>query len=566
MNILGLNLFHANAAAAIFVDGELAAAAEEERFNRVKFSAGIPLSAIRFCLNKAGLQFKDIDVISYARSTNTRTVNKDQIHYQDRIYKIDSLYDRYRINLKLINFKEVIAEHFEVPVERLVFKLREEDHHISHLLSGFYFSPFDEALLLSCDAFGDFISVKAGLGRGHDIEILRQVQFPHSIGLFYTMVTQYLGFPGYGDESKVMGLSTFGNPEYTDRLRSIISYDNRQLQLNLKYFNHESGIGTSWSGKTPEISQIYNENLLRLVGPQRHPNEEISSHHKNVASSLQQLTEEIIFGLVEDLYSAHRIPNLVFTGGLAYNSLLNGRILAETEIDRIYLPPAPGNSGLCIGAPLAVLGKSTPRKELRNAFWGTEYSSAQIEKTLSDRKIPFERLAEPEAGAVELLLAGKTVGWFQGRMEFGPRSLGSRSILINPRMPDPHRIKRRDYLKPFGISILEESASAYFHEAHPSPFMSFMGRIRGKFRREFENVLLNNYCRYQTVGPDNPLLYRLLQRFQERTGLPFLINTSLNPEGEPIIESPEQLANHFEKMRLDAAVLGDIVAIRHSEA
>ena len=558
MNILGLNFFHANASAAVFIDSQLMAAAEEERFNRVKFSAGIPLSAIRFCLDKAGLEFKDIHVITYARSTNTRIINKDQIHFQDRIYKINSLYDRYRSNLKLINFKETIAQHFDVPVETLVFKLHEEDHHLSHLLSGFFYSPFEETLLVSCDAFGDFISLKAGVGRGHKVEIVQQVSFPHSLGLFYTMVTQFLGFKGYGDESKVMGLSTFGYPEYTDRLRTIVSLESGSLELNLKYFNHESGISTSWAQQTPDISQLYNDNLLHLIGPQRHPEEDISGRHQNIASSLQHLSEEIIFAIIDELYSRYPISNLVFTGGLAYNSLLNGRMLTETQIERLYVPPAPGNSGLCVGSPLAFLGESAPRCEMKHAFWGTGYSSQQIERLLREKEIPFEKLPEPTERAAELLLAGQTLAWFQGQMEFGPRSLGSRSILINPRAPDPHRIKSRDYLKPFGVSILEEQAGEYFHDAHSSPFMSFMGRIRGKYRREFETILLNNYCRYQTVGPENTTFYRLLRRFQECTGLPFLINTSLNLEGEPIIESPQELMDAFDQLHLGAAVLNDL--------
>lgn len=559
MNILGLHFFHPNAAAAVFIDGKLVAAAEEERFNRVKFSAGIPLSAIAFCLKRAGLEFKDIDVITYARSTNTRIVNKDQVHFQDRIYKISSLYDRYRISLKLINFKETLAQHFEVPVETLVFKLQEQDHHLSHMLSGFLYSPFEEAILISCDAFGDFVSLKTGIGRGRCIETLSQVEFPHSVGLFYTMVSQFLGFSNYGDESKVMGLSTFGYPEYTDRLRTIISRENGSLRLNLKYFTQQNGVGTSWADHTPDISRLYNDNLEHLLGSRRDPQEEITGRHQNIASSMQHLTEEIIFPMIEELYTQYHISHLVFTGGLAYNSLLNGRIFAETAIERVYVPPAPGNSGLCLGSALAFLGDSAPRSEMNHAFWGPEYSSAEVTRILESRGVRFEKLSDPVSTAIQLLVSGKTVGWFQGRMEFGPRSLGSRCILMNPQTPDPHQIKRRDYLKPFGISILEESVCDYFHDGHRSPFMSFMGTIRGKCRRQFENVLLNNYCRYQTVGPENPLLHKLLVQFRERTGLLFLINTSLNPEGEPIVESPEQLIDSFEQMHLDAAILQDIL-------
>ncbi len=564
--ILGLNFFHANAAAAIFVDGTLVAAAEEERFNRVKFSAGIPLCAIGFCLKQAGLEFKDINTITYPRATNTRIVNNDQIHFQDRIYKINSLYDRYRINLKLINFKETLAEHFGIPVETLVFKLREEDHHLSHMLSGYFYSPFDEALILSCDAFGDFVSMKTGVGRGNKIEILNQVEFPHSVGLFYTMVTQFLGFSGYGDESKVMGLSTFGYPEYTDRLRTIISAENGKLKLNLKYFNTEHGVGTSWAESTPDISRLYNENLTRLMGPQRQPEEEITSRHQNIATSVQHLTEEILLSVIDDMYARHQIPNLVLTGGLAYNSLLNARIPDETAIERIYVPPSPGNSGLCIGSALALLGDQASRVEMDHAFWGPEYSSEQVEQLISGQGISHQKLDDPVAKAVELLTSGKALGWFQGRMEFGPRSLGSRCILINPLTPDPRRIKRRHNLKPLGISILEDQAEAYIHGVQHSPFMSFMGRLRGRHRREFENVILNNYCRYQTVGPENPLLEKVLARFKEVTGLPFLINTSLNVEGEPVTESPEVLLKQFDTMNLDAAILGRILLLRETRS
>ncbi len=558
MNILGLNFFHPNAAAALFAKGELVAAAEEERYNRVKFSAGIPLSAIAFCLEQANLEFKDIDVITYARSTNTRIVGKDQVHFQDRIYKITSLYDRYRINLKLINFKETLAQHFDVPIESLVFKLQEQDHHLSHMLSGFHYSPFEEAIVISCDAFGDFVSLKTGIGRGHTIEPLSEIEFPHSVGLFYTMVSQFLGFSDYGDESKVMGLSTFGYPEYTDRLRTIISRDEGQLRLNLKYFSEEAGVDTAWSEATPDITQLYNENLEHLLGSQRGSQEEITAQHQNIASSMQQLTEEIIFSIIDELYTEYLIPNVVFTGGLAYNSLLNGRISAETAIEGVYVPPTPGNSGLCLGSALASLGDTPPRSEMTHAFWGSQYSSDQVAEVLKSQKVPFKKVADPVSEAVDLLVAGNSLGWFQGRMEFGPRSLGNRCILMNPQTLEPKKIKRRDYLKPFGISILEESAGKYFHDAHYSPFMSFMGTIRGKYRREFEKVLLNNYCRYQTVGPENPLLHELLLAFREKANLPFLINTSLNSQGEPIVESPQQLIENFEKMRLDAAIVEDL--------
>ncbi len=559
MNILGLNFYHANASAAVFVDGRLVAAAEEERFNRVKFSAGLPLHSIAFCLRQAGLEFRDVDLIAYPRSTNTRIVNNDQIHYQDRIYRITSLYDRYRMNLKLINFKETLAGHFGVPVESLVFKLREEDHHLSHMRSGFHYSPFEEALLLSCDAFGDFVSLKTAVGRGHDIEVVGEVAFPHSVGLFYTMVTQFLGFRGYGDESKVMGLSTYGYPEFTHRLRTIIHYEPGRIKLDLEYFDTERGVGTSWAEQAPDIGKLFNQNLVRLLGEHREPGAPLEARHQNLAASLQHLTEEVIFTIIEDLYRQHRIPRLVFTGGLAYNSLLNARILEQTDIEELFVPPAPGNSGLALGAPLAYLGEKAPRERMNHSFWGTEYTSGDWDEALHAAGLPFRKVDEPAESAAELLAAGKTVGWFTGRMEFGPRSLGSRCILINPRIPDPARVKQRDLLKPFGVSILREQLGEYFSDEYPSPFMSFMHRIRSRRRREFESVSLNNYCRYQSVGKDNPLLRDVLAAFRRRTGLPLLINTSLNAEGEPIVESPADFLKRLPDLHLDAAVVGEML-------
>ncbi len=303
MNILGLNFLHPNAAAAVFVDGKLVAAAEEERYNRVKFSAGIPLSAIAFSLQNAHLDFKGIDVITYARSTNARVVDKDQIHFQDQIYRSTSLYDRYRIRLKLISFKETLAERFDVPVETLIFRLQEQDHHLSHMLSGFLYSPFEEALVISCDAFGDFVSLKTGIGRGQGIQVLDLDEFPHSIGLFYTMVSQFLGFSEYGDESKMMGLSTFGHPEHTDLLRTIISREKGDLRLNPKYFEQQDGVGTAWSSATPDISQLYNHNLEHLLGPRRDPDQELTNRHENIASSMQHLTEELVFSIIDELHA-----------------------------------------------------------------------------------------------------------------------------------------------------------------------------------------------------------------------------------------------------------------------
>ena len=559
MIVLGLNFFHANAAAALFVDGKLLAAAEEERFNRVKFSAGLPVNAIRFCLEQGCVDFSNIDVISYARNTNTRIVNQDQLHYQDRIYRIDSLYDRYRMNLKLINFKETLASEFGIPFESLVFKLRETDHHRSHIRSGYHYSPFDQTLLLSCDAFGDFITIRTGIvEESQQIRLLSETQFPHSIGLFYTMVSQFLGFSEYGDESKVMGLSTFGYPEFTPVLRRILSPEDGSFRLNLDYFDTRRGIGTTWSESAPDIGRVFTENLVSLLGQPRSPDEELDTRHQNLAASLQHLTEEIILGIVEDLCQQHPSRNLVFTGGLAYNSLLNGRIVAQTEIENLYVPPAPGNSGLAIGSALEFLGENAPREVSLRADLGPAFKTEEVATELTAAGLKVQEVKDPAFRTACMLAEGKTVGWFQGRMEFGPRTLGNRCILINPSRAESLRVKRRDYLKPFGIAILDRESAQYLREPAPSPFMSFMVQIRARHRQLFEGVLLNNYCRYQTVDAGNTRFHALLEEFRQQTDLPFLINTSLNAEGTPIIASPRDLIESLDDLALDGLAVEDI--------
>ncbi len=559
MIVLGLNFFHANAAAALFVDGKLLAAAEEERFNRVKFSAGLPVHAIRFCLDQGSVDFRDIDVISYARNTNTRIVNQDQLHYQDRIYRMDSLYDRYRMNLKLINFKETLAAEFGVPFESLVFKLRETDHHRSHIQSGYHYSPFDQALLVSCDAFGDFITIRTGIAEGsQQIRLLSETQFPHSIGLFYTMVSQFLGFSEYGDESKVMGLSTFGYPEFTPVLRRILSPKDGSFRLNLDYFDTHRGIGTTWSESTPDIGRVFTKNLVNLLGEPRSPDEELGTRHQNLAASLQHLMEEIILGIVDDLCQQHPSRNLVFTGGLAYNSLLNGHIVEQTDIEHLFVPPAPGNSGLAIGSALEYLGEKAPREVCLRADLGPAFKTEAVATALIAAGLKVQEERDPAGRAAQMLAQGKTVGWFQGRMEFGPRTLGNRCILINPSCADMMHVKRRDYLKPFGIAILDGESAKYLREPAPSPFMSFMVQIRARHRRLFEGVLLNNYCRYQTVDNGNSRFCSLLEKFHQRTGLPFLINTSLNAEGTPIIASPHDLIESLDDLGLDGLAVEDL--------
>jgi carbamoyltransferase len=528
--ILGLNAYHGDAAAALVVDGELVAAAEEERFNRVKHSAGFPRQAAAWCLAQAGLSAAD----QVAVGCLERSVPADP---------------RTELGFE--------AEwHFV-------------EHHLAHLASSFLVSGFEDAAVLSVDAFGDGVSTMLAEGRGPSLEILDRVAFPHSLGILYTAVTQWLGFPRYGDEGKVMGLAPYGSPRFTDELHRLVRPSGDLFELDLDYFtHHEHPMELTWVEGSPTVGRLFSAKLEELLGPARQPEAELTSHHEDVAASLQGVLEEHYLGLARALWERTKLPRLCLAGGVALNAVANGRILRETPFEEVFVQPAASDSGTAIGAAFQVAGRQGFVME--HAYWGPRYSDGECAAALAAAEMEGEHLDEEELCAVvaERIAAGDVVGWFQGRMEFGPRALGDRSILADPRRHEIKdvlnaRIKHREPFRPFAPSVLAEKAADWFEQDHPSPFMVLVYRTRADKRELIPGVNhVDDTGRLQTVTRGaNPRYHRMIREFERRTGVPMVLNTSFD-ENEPIVMTPADALETFRRTRIDLLVLGSLVVRR----
>ncbi|HZT45296.1 MAG TPA: carbamoyltransferase C-terminal domain-containing protein [Gaiellaceae bacterium] len=528
--ILGLNAYHGDAAAAIVVDGQLVAAAEEERFNRVKHSAGFPSQAAAWCLEEAGLSA----VEHVAVGCRERSLPEDP--------RAELPFD---------------AEwHFV-------------EHHLAHLASSFLVSGFDDAAVLSVDAFGDGVSTMLARGSGASLEILERVEFPHSLGVLYTAVTQWLGFPRYGDEGKVMGLAPYGTRRFADGLQRLVRPAGDLFELDLDYFtHHEQPMELAWRKGGPRVGRLFSPRLEELLGPARAPDDELTAHHEDVAASLQAVLEEHYLRLVDALWRRTGLPRLCLAGGVALNAVANGRILRETPFEHVFVQPAASDSGTAIGAAFHVAG--TRAFTMEHAYWGPRYSDDECAAALSAAGLQGRRLDEEElcAHVAQRIAAGDVVAWFQGRMELGPRALGNRSILADPRRHEIKdvlnaRIKHREPFRPFAPSVLAEQAPAWFEQDEPSPFMVLVYRTRPEKRELIPGVNhVDDTGRLQTVTREaNPRYHRLIQEFERLTGVPMVLNTSFD-ENEPIVMTPADAVETFRRTRIDLLVLGSLVVPR----
>ncbi len=444
------------------------------------------------------------------------------------------------------------------------------EHHRAHVASAYYVSPFDEAAVLSLDGFGDFASSMTARGRGAKLEVTGRVLFPHSLGLFYTAITQWLGFPHYGDEGKVMGLAPYGDPEhYLPAMRKIVRSERDSFRLGLEYFTHHTkGVEMTWGAGSPTVGKVFSPRLEQELGPARRPGEELSSRHLDTAAALQARLEELVLELTCSLAASSGSRNLCLAGGVALNAVANGRIRPETPFEELWVQPAAGDSGTAVGAAYHVWHETLGRPRsfaMRHAYTGPEYSDAEIAAALTAAGLEGERLDDPELFALvaERLAAGDVVGWFQGRMELGPRALGNRSILADPRNPGMKdilnaRVKHREPFRPFAPSLPSEATGDWFDQDYPSPYMVLVYGVLPE-RRELVPAIthVDGTGRLQTLDEDaNPRYYRLLQEFERRTGVPILLNTSFN-ESEPIVMSPEHALETFAKTRIDLLVLGN---------
>lgn len=577
MNILGLNAFHGDASAALVTDGQLVAAVEEERFNRTKHWAGFPVRAAQWCLESTDPG--NLQHVAISRDPKA--------HLGSKIRRIavrpgdwNRLFSRAQNSVKVARLASALNASGLAHSDQV--RLHHVEHHRAHLASAFFASPFEEAAIVSIDGFGDFSSVMWGTGRGNQFEVLGSVQFPHSLGLFYTAFTQFLGFPNYGDEYKMMGLAAYGEPRFVRQVEDVVSAAGDQIRLNLKYFIHHSrGVDMTWEGGAPVIGNIYSPYMLEKFGPARVPHTELRQEHRDLAASVQAVLEDRYFAILNHVYRKTNLKKVCLAGGVALNCAANGKIFEKTPFTDVYIQAASNDAGTSIGAALYVWHQvlKQPRQYvMRDVYYGPEYSDSSIQKELERCDVRYQLLEQEQLidSTARQIADGKVLGWFQGRMEFGPRALGSRSILADPRRTDikdilNQRIKHREPFRPFCPSILAEATGDYFDTDYPSPFMLQAYKIKPQQQSRIPGVTHQDGTgRLQTVEKDvNPLYWKLLKRFEEISGVPVLINTSFN-ENEPIVNTPGEALDCFLRTKMDTLVMGSFVVLksenmRHAE-
>ena len=578
MIILGLNAYHGDSSACIVIDGQLIAAAEEERFRRVKHWAGFPIGAIKYCLNEAGVRIEDIDHVAVNRNPTANLFKKAIFAFQKHP-SLNLVKDRLKNATRVRDIKSKLAEEFGIDALRLKAKVHHVEHHVAHLGSTFFVSPFPKAAVVSVDGFGDFVGAMWGKGEDNRLEVGDRIFFPHSLGLFYLSLTQYLGFPKYGDEYKVMGLSSYGQPSYLDRMREIVRLNsNGKFTLNLDYFIHHSeGVNMTWEAGEPNMGSVYSGKMERSLGPGRHHTDEpITTEHENIAASMQAIYEEAFFHLLNYVYDQTKIPALCLAGGCAMNSVANGKIFDKTPFNDVYIQAAAGDAGGALGAAYYVWHQILGMDRnfvMATAYWGPQYTETEINVEVEENRKELEKIGcsiEKVEDQGELcrrtakgVSEGKIVGWFQGRMEWGPRALGNRSIVVDPRRADMKdilnaRIKRREPFRPFAPSILLERTGEYFERDYPDPFMIKVYAVRPEKRNVIPAVThVDGSGRLQTVRKeDNPLYWKLIKEFENLTDVPVILNTSFN-ENEPIVCTPQEALDCFLRIKMDVLVLGN---------
>jgi carbamoyltransferase len=684
MIILGINAYHGDAAAAIVRDGKLIAAAEEERFNRIKHCAGFPTESIRYCLRAAGIGIEDVDHVGISRDPSAHlhkkvlfaarrfshrvtearrrqeaggrqpeensgqwavgggqgnagkmpaipagsspTVRVGYVQESPRVREngngqgfFAQIKDRLANAARIRDLPEELSKALGVPRANLRAQFHNIEHHRAHLASSFFVSPFERAALLSIDGFGDFISTMWAVGEGNSIKVLGQVEYPYSTGIVYTATTQFLGFPHYGDEGKVMGLAPYGQPRFIEEFRDIIRTEPQgQFSLNLDYFRHHAeGVDMTWNDGSPVIGRIFSDEYAHTFGPPRATNAPLTDRDRDIAASLQLRLEEVAFHILNHLHEQTGLTDLGLSGGVAYNSVMNGKILLHTPFRRVFVQPAAGDSGTAVGVCYQIWnqervssfefrveknshgGTETRRKsgqkeceltseelkelETRNsklgtrnceaetryvmegAYTGPEFSGSEIRRELLISDLKFEEYTDEELTqrAARDIADGLVVGWFQGRMEFGPRALGNRSIVVDPRRAEMKdilndRIKKREPFRPFAPSILQERVGDYFEQTHPAPTMLMVYQVKPERRSEIPAVThVDGSGRLQTVSREvNPRYYELIEDFNELTGVPVVLNTSFN-ENEPIVCTPRDAIDCFMKTRMDVLYIGN---------
>jgi carbamoyltransferase len=575
--ILGINAYHADVSAVLLRDGQLVAALEEERFRRIKHWAGFPTEAIRRCLDIAGVDGRAVDHVAVSRDPRAHLFRKAAFAVRNRP-NVRHVLDRMRNANKVRGIQAPLAAALDLPVGDTP-PIHYVEHHPAHLASAYLVSPFPDAAICAIDAFGDFVSTSMAVGSGNHFEVLDRTYFPHSLGIFYSAVTQYLGFTGFGDEFKIMGLAPYGKARYVEQLRHLVRLRNGgRFELALEYFVHwNHGVAMEWNEGYPVVGPLYSRAIEQLLGPARQAGQPLTEREEDIAHSLQVVYEECAFHVLNGLWDRTKNPRLCLAGGCAMNSVANGKVRANTPFQDVYIQPAAGDNGTALGAAYYVwnqtLGK--PRSfVMEHGYWGTEYASSDRAITLpSDERWRYESVSYADEDALcrttaALIAAGNVVGWYQGRMEWGARALGNRSILADPRRSDIReiinlKIKFREKFRPFAPSILEERLDDYFVDGAPDPFMQQVYPVRPEARQTLPAIThVDGSGRLQTVSQvTNPRYYRLIKSFEALTGVGVVLNTSFN-ENEPIVDTPQQAIDCFLRTAMDVLVLNETIIRR----
>lgn len=559
------------------------AAAEEERFRRMKHWAGFPAEAIRYCLAEAGITLSDVNHVAINQDSRANLGKKLSFALAKRP-DIGMVLDRIRNKRERAGVTTHVATAF--PGVTFRGEVHHVEHHISHLSSAFHVSPYDEAVVVSVDGFGDFASAAWGIGRGTNIEVEDKVYFPHSLGIFYQALTQFIGFPHYGDEYKMMGLAPYGRDAHLPEMRNIVKLQgDGGFRLNLEYFrHHREKIEYEWENGSPAVGPLFSSGLEKLLGPARRDGEPLTQRHKDLARSAQAMYEEALFHLLNALHARHGLDALTIAGGCGMNSVANGKVRLRTPFKRVYVQSAAGDAGGAIGAALTVwhqVGGAAARKRgpvHDHAYWGPAFGDDEIRRVLDARRLQIQAGRCQVAHVADLdslcrqtaddVFRGLVVGWFQGRLEWGPRALGNRSIIGDPRRADMKdilnlKIKRRESFRPFAPSVLQSAVAEWFEQDDDVPFMMQVYQIRPEKRALIPAVThVDGSGRLQTVYEHtNPRYHALISAFRDLSGVPMVLNTSFN-ENEPVVCRPEEALDCFLRTRMDVLVIGDWVVRR----
>ena len=585
MLILGFNAYHGDVAAALIDNGRIVAALEEERFSRIKHVAGFPAAAMRACLGMAGATPNDVDVFAVARAKRAHFWPKVQFALRHR--PGGALFRQHgATRSKAAALPSVLAGALGMDESRAAARLRYVEHHPAHLASAFFASGFPEATCCAIDGFGDFVSVSVGDGRDNTLDVISRVYFPHSLGLLYLAITQFLGFKNWGDEYKVMGLAPYGRPRFADRIRRLLTLERGgSFELDLSYFNHWTGeVTMTWDDGAPSIPDVYTDQMRALLGNPRAPADPVDARHEDLAASLQLVFEESAFHVLRGAHAQVTRDRLCLAGGCAMNSVANGKIRAATPFREVYIQPAAGDNGTALGAALHVWNHELggPRSEpMSHAYWGTAPGDREVRAAIEAsgvatthghvwREMPSDEMLCDVVS--RHIVQASVVGWFQGRMEWGARALGNRSILADPRRADMReiintKIKFRERFRPFAPSVLEEAVDEYFVGAVVDPFMLQVYPVREDKRQVIPAVThVDGSGRLQTVNRNsNPIFWQLIHAFSLLSGVPILLNTSFN-ENEPIVQRPEEAIDCFLRTDMDVLAIGrHVLEKRHAD-